>query len=344
MTVRLALRYDMRAPSLGAPAADLYPAAVEQCALADAAGFDTVYLAEHHGAEDGYCPSPMVLAGAILGRTKRMTVHFSALVAVLHDPLRLAEDLAVLDLVSGGRIEMTLGIGYRLHEYEMFGVTKAKRVQILEETIGILEQAWTGEPFEYRGQTVQIRPTPVQKPRPPIYIGGSTEASAIRAARYGDKFMPATPDLYATYAEERQRLGQPVPDPPRPKGPLFLFVTRDPDRSWEIVAPHVMYTTNSNAEWAKERGVGGTPYPPISDVEEMKTNRQFAVVTPDQCVELVAALDPNAEITIHPLMGGLAPELGTGSLELFIAEVLPALEQRGIWLNPWSTGASGGSS
>src|SRR6266508_5913903 len=105
MGIRLALRYDMRAPAIGAPAADLYPAAVEQCALADAAGFDTVYLAEHHGAEDGYCPAPIVLASAIMGRTKRMTVHLSALIAVLHNPLRLAEDLAVLDLISGGRVE-----------------------------------------------------------------------------------------------------------------------------------------------------------------------------------------------------------------------------------------------
>jgi alkanesulfonate monooxygenase SsuD/methylene tetrahydromethanopterin reductase-like flavin-dependent oxidoreductase (luciferase family) len=334
MGMRLALRYDMRAPSIGAPAADLYPAAVEQCAIADAAGFDTVFLAEHHGADDGYCPAPIVLAAAIAGRTKRMTLHFSALIAVLHNPLRLAEDLAVLDLVSGGRVEMTLGIGYRLHEYEMFGVVKSKRVKILESMIGVLEQAWSGEPFEYNGQTVQILPTPVQKPRPPIYIGGSTEASAIRAAKYGDRFMPATADLWATYAEERQRLGKPPLDPPRPKGPLFLFVTHDPDKSWDTVGPHVMYTTNSNAEWAKERGVGATPYPPIRDVAELKANPQFAVVTPSDCVELLSALPDNAEITMHPLMGGLAPEIGTASLELFISDVLPELERRGKWIKP----------
>src|SRR5258705_4464086 len=110
MGIRLALRYDMRAPAIGAPAASLYQAAVDQCAIADAAGFDTVYLAEHHGAEDGYCPAPIVLASAIAGRTKRVTMHFSALIAVLHNPLRLAEDLAVLDNISGGRIELTLGI------------------------------------------------------------------------------------------------------------------------------------------------------------------------------------------------------------------------------------------
>ena len=338
MGMRLALRYDMRAPAFGAPAEELYPAAVEQCAIADAAGFDTVFLAEHHGAEDGYCPSPMVLAAAMLGRTNRMTVHFSALIAVLHDPLRLAEDLATLDLISGGRIEMTLGIGYRLHEYEMFGVQKSKRVPILEETITILERAWSGEPFEYRGMTVQILPTPVQKPRPPIYIGGSTEASAIRAARYGDDFMPATPALYELYAEECRRLGKAVPGGPRAKGPLFLFVTDDPERSWPIVGPHVMYTSNSNAEWAKERGVGATPYPPIEDIAQMKQMSQFAIVTPADCIELLADLGPEAEVTIHPLMGGLAPAVGTASLELFISAVLPELAARGVWDDPAAGG------
>jgi alkanesulfonate monooxygenase SsuD/methylene tetrahydromethanopterin reductase-like flavin-dependent oxidoreductase (luciferase family) len=339
MGIRLALRYDMRAPAFGAPAADIYPAAVEQCAIADAAGFDTVFLAEHHGAEDGYCPSPIVLASAIMGRTRRMTVHFSAIVAVLHNPLRLAEDLAVLDLISGGRVEMTLGIGYRLHEYEMFGVQKSKRVNVLENTIGVLEQAWSGEPFDYQGMTVRILPTPVQKPRPPIYIGGSTEAAAIRAARYGDDFMPATPSLYDIYAEERRRLGRPVTGHPRPKGPLFLFVTRDPERSWEIVAPHVIYTTNSNAEWAKERGIGATPYPPVLDVSELKANPQFAVVTPEDCIELITAIGPESEITLHPLMGGLAPDVGTAGLELFTTEVLPELARRGIWTDPFDSGA-----
>jgi alkanesulfonate monooxygenase SsuD/methylene tetrahydromethanopterin reductase-like flavin-dependent oxidoreductase (luciferase family) len=341
MAIRLALRYDMRAPTIGADAADLYPAAVEQCAIADAAGFDTVYIAEHHGAEDGYCPSPIVLASAIAARTKRMTMHFSALIAVLHNPLRLAEDLATLDLISGGRIEMTLGIGYRNHEYEMFDVTRSRRVKILEETIEVLENAWRGEPFEYHGKTVTIRPTPAQKPRPPIYIGGSAEASALRAARIGDNFMPATPDLYSIYAEECKRLGRPVPSAPRPKGPLFLFVTHDPERSWNIVAPHVLYTTNSNAEWAKERGVGSTPYPPMQDVDELRADRRFAVVTPDECVELITALDPEVELTLHPLMGGLEPAIGTASLELFITAVLPELEARGRWINPFSSrGAS----
>jgi alkanesulfonate monooxygenase SsuD/methylene tetrahydromethanopterin reductase-like flavin-dependent oxidoreductase (luciferase family) len=332
MSIRLAIRFDMRAPDLGAPAAALYPAAVELCAYADSVGFDTVYLAEHHGADDGYCASPLVLAGAIAGRTSRMRLHLSALIAVLHHPLRLAEDLATLDLVSGGRVEMTMGIGYRLHEYEMFGIEKRRRAPLLEDIIEVLTKAWTGEPFDFRGTTVVVRPVPVQVPRPPIYIGGSTEASAMRAARVGDNYLPAMPGLYPTYVAERQRLGLPVPPPPRPKGPLFLHVTDDPERAWHDVAPHVIYTSNSNAEWAKERGVGATPYPPLRGVDDLKASPQFAVVTPQECVELIEGLSADAEVGLQPLMGGLDPDVGSASLELLATRVLPALERSGRWV------------
>jgi len=327
--MRLALRYDMRAPDIGAAPHELYATSIEQCEWADRVGFETVYLAEHHGADDGYCPAPIVQASAIAARTSRITLHFSALIAVLHHPLRLAEDLAILDLVSRGRVVMTLGIGYRPHEYEMFGIAKARRVPILEETIQVLEKAWTGEPFDFRGNTVQVRPTPYQKPRPAIYIGGSSEASARRAARVGDNYLPATPQLFEIFAEERRRLGLGVPPPPPPRGPLFLHVSDDPERDWEIVAPHVLYTTNSNAEWAKERGVGATPYTPARTVDDVKENKSFAVVTPDECVKLAESLGPDAELTFQPLMGGLHPEVGWRSLELFESAVLPQFVERG---------------
>ncbi|MBE7190528.1 LLM class flavin-dependent oxidoreductase, partial [Jatrophihabitans endophyticus] len=281
--MQIALRYDMRAPSFGASTEDLYAASLDMCEWGDKLGFETVYLAEHHGAEDGYCASPMVQAAAIAARTTHMRIHFSALLPVLHNPLRLAEDLATVDIISRGRVDMTLGLGYRLHEYAMFGVQKSKRVPILEETIEILEKAWTGEPFEYRGQTVMIRPTPVQKPRPPLYIGGSTQASAHRAAKYGDNYLPAgQEDLYSIYQADRIAMGLPPNTPPGPKGPLFLFVTEDPEQSWQDVAPHVIYTSNSNAEWAKERGVGSTVYVPATEIADLKASPVFEVVTPDE--------------------------------------------------------------
>lgn len=328
----LTLRYDMRAPQIGAPAPALYRATIDQCEWADRLGFDKVHLAEHHGAEDGYCPSPIVLGSAIAARTEQMRIHLSALVAVLHHPLRLAEDLAVLDIISGGRLGVTLGIGYRASEYAMFGVEQRRRVPILEQAIEVFDKAWTGEPFEFQGQRVMIRPTPVQQPRPPLFIGGSTEASARRAARFGDGYVPAGVDarLFAIYEEECRRLGR-TPGPPNPpRGPMFLHVTEDPERDLPVVAPHFLYTSNANAEWAKERGEGVTPYSARHGIEDLESDPQFAVVTPEGCLELARRMGADSELTFQPLMGGLDPDVAWSSLELFGSKVLPRLVDEGL--------------
>jgi alkanesulfonate monooxygenase SsuD/methylene tetrahydromethanopterin reductase-like flavin-dependent oxidoreductase (luciferase family) len=327
--MRFAMRYDMRAPDFGAAPVELYAASLEQVSWADRVGFDTVYLAEHHGAEDGYCPAPMVQAAAMAAVSSRIRIHLSALLAVLHDPVRLAEDLAVLDLLSAGRIDVTLGLGYRPHEYRMFGVDQRRRVPILEATIRLLQQAWTGEPFEHRGEQVVVRPRPVQQPGPPLYIGGSAEASAYRAARLGDGYLPALDGLWEIYAAECARLGRPAGPRPPSKGPLFLHVTSDPERDWAVVAPHVLYTARSNAEWARERGVGATPYPAATSVEELRAHDRFQVLTPDECVDHFLAAPADTELVLQPLMGGLPPEHGWSSLELFESAVLPRLVAAG---------------
>jgi alkanesulfonate monooxygenase SsuD/methylene tetrahydromethanopterin reductase-like flavin-dependent oxidoreductase (luciferase family) len=327
--MRYALRYDMRAPTLGAPAEELYPTSIDQVAWADELGFATVYLAEHHGADDGYCPAPMVLAAAMMAVTTRIRVHLSALLAVLHDPIRLAEDLAVLDLVSRGRLDITLGLGYRPHEYRMFGVEQRRRVAILEETFRVLELAWSGEPFEHRGEQVVVRPRPHQRPRPPLYIGGSAEASAHRAARIGDGYLPAMPGLWDLYAADCARLGRPVGPVPPARAPLFLHVTNDPDGDWEVVAPHLLYAARATAEWAQERGVGGTPYEGAATIADLKAHPRFEVLTPDACVDYVLDLPLDAEVVFQPLMGGLPVEIGWSSLRLFASDVLPRLVEEG---------------
>jgi alkanesulfonate monooxygenase SsuD/methylene tetrahydromethanopterin reductase-like flavin-dependent oxidoreductase (luciferase family) len=338
--MRFALRYDMRAPAFGAPPEELYPAAVEQVAWGDRVGFATVYLAEHHGADDGYCPAPMIQASAMAAASRRIRLHLSALLAVLHDPIRLAEDLAVLDLISGGRVDITLGLGYRPHEYRMFGIEQQQRVRVLEDTIRMLELAWTGEPFEHRGERVVVRPRPHQRPRPPLYIGGSAEASAYRAARLGDGYLPAMPGLWEIYAAECQRLGRPVGPIPPARATLFLHVARDPEQAWEVVAPHVLYTARVTAEWAQERGTGGTPYQDLTTVEELAAHPRFQVLTPDQCVDYVCGLPDDAEVVLQPLMGGLPIDIGWAGLELFEAEVLPRLTSAGRGPTPAEARAS----
>lgn len=328
--MQLNLRYDMNRPDFGAPHPALYRAAIEQAQWADRLGFTQVFLAEHHGAEGGYCPSSMVLAGAVLGATQRIVAHLSALVVTMHDPLRLAEDLAVLDNIAPGRIWLTAGMGYRPHEFEMFGKDITKRLGIMNEAMAVLAKAWTGEPFEYRDRTVRVTPPPPTPGGPKVYMGGSTDKSAVRAAKAGYQYFPGHPDLFDIYRAEREAAGFPPPEPLLQPAASFLYVSDDPDRDWPIVAPHVAYATSTYAEWAKERGVGDTRYKSAETVEALKAMPNVKVLTPDACFDYLVDLGPDTSVTFHALLGGLDPEVSWRSLRLFESAVLPRLVAAGL--------------
>ena len=323
---RIMLRYDMRAPEFGAPAAALYAAALEQAAFGDAHGFDSVQLSEHHGSDDGYLPAPLVLAAAIAGRSKRIRLEIAALILPLHDPLRVAEDVAVLDLASGGRVDLVIGAGYVPAEFEMFERAIAERPRLVEEGMRALVQAWTGEPFEYRGRTVRVTPRPLQRPRPSLALGGSSPASARRAARLADRFVPALPHLWKIYRAERERLCLPVPPAGR-VGPLFLHVADDPDRAWAQIAKHALHEANAYGRWMAEARTAG-PYQPMPDADALRASGMYRVLTPDACIALAEELGAHGTLLLHPLMGGLPPELGWSSLELFATRVLPRIRAR----------------
>lgn len=328
--MQLNLRYDMNSPAWATPHPAMYRTAIDQAAWADKLGFTQVFLAEHHGAEDGYCPSPMVQSASILGVTEKINVHLSALVVTLHDPLRLAEDLAVLDNISNGRIWLTVGMGYRPHEFAMFGKDATKKLALQTRALEVFKQAWTGEPFEFEGRTVRITPRPVQPGGPKIYMGGSTEKSALRAARGGYQYFPGHPGLFDIYAAERAAQGFPPPETLVRSSASFLYISDDPDRDWLRLAPHIAYATNLYAEWATERGTGDTLYRPADSVDALKAMPNIKVVTPDQCFDWLKTQPANTGINFHALLGGLDPELSWASLRLFENAVLPRLIDAGM--------------
>lgn len=333
--MKIGLRYDMRAPDLGpgSPSASaLYATALEQCRWADELPSCTVYLAEHHGADDGFCPAPVTLAAAIAGSTAGLAVHLSALCITMHQPLRLAEDLAVLDLVAGpGRILVTAGMGYRPHEFEMFGVDYPDRMRVFERNLDALRRAWTGEEFEFEGTTVRVTPKPATPGGPTLYVGGNAKPSARRAARLGLGYRPVSEELYEYFEEECERQGRPTPEPYPDHGPAFLFVTDDPERSLRQLAPHLMYASNRYARWAAERGADTSNgyWREMDDIESLLADPAMWVLTPEEAVARCRALPPDYELRMHPLLGGLPPELSWQSLELFADEVLPAVADTG---------------
>ncbi len=236
------VRFDMRTPGLDpAQARGQYAAALEMATWADEKGFDMLVLSEHHGSDDSYLPSPLVMAGAVAGATRRIPINIAALLVPLHDPIRLAEDIAVVDLLSGGRISIVAGLGYRPVEYAMFDREWKRRGKRMDECLEVMIKAWTGKPFEYEGETVQITPLPVQQPHPMVMIGGSGEPAAKRAARFGlGLFLPlADEHLAEVYQQECERLGkQPgLVLAPSEQQPGTLFVAEDPDQAWHELGP-----------------------------------------------------------------------------------------------------------
>ena len=177
------IRFDLRVPAFAKTThAEQYAACLDMCRWADDLGLDICVLSEHHGVDDGFMSAPVTLAAAIAGATKKIRINIAAILVPLHDPVRLAEQLAVVDLVSDGRLSLVAGLGYRQEEFDMADVDIKRRGKLLDEYMQVMRQAWSGEPFEWRGRTIRVTPRP-QNP-PMILMGGSTEKAARRAARF----------------------------------------------------------------------------------------------------------------------------------------------------------------
>jgi alkanesulfonate monooxygenase SsuD/methylene tetrahydromethanopterin reductase-like flavin-dependent oxidoreductase (luciferase family) len=316
------LAYDMRAPDFGAKPIDLYAAALDQCAWADKLGCEQISFLEHHASNDGYLPSPIVMAAAVAARTERVLLRVGVMLLPLYDPIRAAEDLAVLDIISKGRLRIIVGAGYREEEYSQFGLSMRNRPSLMERGIDVLKKAWTGEPFEFEGRTVRILPRPVQQPRPAISLGGSSKAAAERAARIADGFDPVSTELHDHYRKTLAELGKPVPPPMLRRVTYpFLYITHNPDAAWEKIVPHALHETNDYGRWLRGSEYGS--FKEISDPDELRKNEQYRVVTPAQCIEIA---EREGTLSFKPLMGGLDPAFAWESLHLFEKEVLPALQ------------------
>src|ERR1700740_2002449 len=146
---RTVLSFDMRAPAFGAPAAELYDAALDMCAFGDEVGIDGVIFPEHHASKDGYNPAPALMAAAAAARTKRMEMILGAIVLPLHDPVEVAETIAVTDIISGGRLTTTLAAGYVAAEFKLFGKSLGDRARLMDEGLAVVTRALAGERFAW---------------------------------------------------------------------------------------------------------------------------------------------------------------------------------------------------
>ena len=324
----LGLRFDLRVPDFASTThAHQYRACLEMCEWADRLGLDSVVLQEHHGLADGYLPAPLTLAGVVLGRTPRIPVNISAVVAPLHDPVRLAEQLAVLDLAAPGRIGLILVIGYRAAEFDMAGVPMQGRGALLEECVEVLRNAWSGTSFEWRGRDILVTPAPATPGGPMLLVGGGSDAAARRAARLRCGFFPTRGDaaLAVSYEDEAAKVGFTEGFCGHPTGPGFVMVSEDPDRTWAQIGPHALFDTQTYESWQDPPQQFMSVAYGAQTWEDVRASGVYRVFTPDECVALATEQGDFGALLLHPLMGGIAPDVAWESLELFEHQVLPRL-------------------
>lgn len=311
------LRFDMRAPDWAAPAADLYTAAVDMCAWAETRGAIVAVLSEHHGADDGHLPTPLILASAIAAKTNQLAIMLAAVPIPLWDPVRLAEEICVLDLISKGRVSYVFGIGHRVEEYDHFGVDMATRGRVADEMLDLLGRLVRGEPVEYQGRRIRVTPPCGSAAGPLVMIAGGSKAAARRAARHGLGFISQTdsPDLREFYESQCRNAGhQPgIVQFPVPGTPTAAFVADDVDEAWEVVGPHLVHDAVTAASYRPHDDSVGS----ITRADNVTALREaggpYRIFTPEEAVDYIRSGRP---LPLHPLCGGIAPDVAWRYLEI----------------------------
>ncbi len=325
--VKITLSFDMRAPDWGPPRQELYAAAIKMAAFADAIGVDRIGLMEHHGSDDGYLPQPFTLAAAMAAVTTNLRFMLGAVILPLHDPVLIAEQIAMVDLISNGRLNVILGAGYVPFEFAMFRKSLSDRGKLMDLGIETILRALNGEKFESDGRPVYVRPLPVQKPEHIVMVGGGVPASARRAARFGVGFGPMKGELVDIYLAECAKLGREPGLYNRPKAgmPLAIHLCEDPEAGWQVIERHAVHVITEYAKWAEAEGAASnSPFKGLTDPAALRHAGLFACWTPDQLVEQAAKMEDKTSLGLQPLLGGLSPEEGWKSLRL-LEQVMPRL-------------------
>jgi alkanesulfonate monooxygenase SsuD/methylene tetrahydromethanopterin reductase-like flavin-dependent oxidoreductase (luciferase family) len=250
-----------------------------------------------------------------------------------HNPIRLAEDIATVDVISGGRFELGVGIGFKREEFQGFGVSSKERGARTDQSLEIIRRALAGETVTFKSeffdfQDVKVTPEPIQKPHPPIWLGGFTPAALRRAVRFGDGFtVPgANRDVYDRYVAELEKANRPTDNLRFASGFWFLIVSDDPERTFAEAADHVIYQVNNYSVWLQAGGLQPLA-PHLSDQEALKQSGLLQVVDPDTAIGMIRNLADTVPITHFyswTLPPGLPPRWAGTHLELFASKVIPA--------------------
>lgn len=320
----IVLRFDMRSgPQCPDSPADRYRAALDMACWADRNAVDVIGLSEHHDTTDGFLSAPLQMAGMMAAVTERVRISVSALLVPLHDPLRLAEDIALLDLVSGGRFSATCGLGYRESEYRCFGVSWEQRGHVFDEKLDLLLRALKGLEVKQHGQSTRLNPAPISPIYSLLMVGGNSKAAARRAARFRLYFCPAIDDaeLEEAYLAACQAEGFKHGFTISPRAPATTFISDNPAACWDDIGSHLIYDATAYGAWRHpNRRAYAESF--ATTVEELKSEGKYRILTPAQALQVI---EQTGSLHLAPLAGGVPIESGWHTLRLFEEQVQPYL-------------------
>ncbi len=331
--IRFGLWYDFRnPPAWKRPYDQLYNEIIDQIVWGEENGFDDIWLSEHHFIEDGYSPSLLPIAAAIASRTKKIHIGTSVVLLPFHNPVRMAEDAATVDVISGGRFELGVGVGYKVEEFESFAISSKERGARTNEGLEIIRRLWEGETLTFEGKyytvtKAKLTPEPIQQPRPPIWVGGFTPPALRRAAKYGDGYIGVGPlkEAYERYVTALEKVGKSTTDIRLAGGYFWLIPSEDPDKTWNEAAEHVRYQVNAYAEWSEKAGM--PLFPKVPDTDALRESGLFQVVDVDTCIQMIRDYALETPLTHYyswTLPPGLPASWIQPHLELFTGKVIPA--------------------
>jgi alkanesulfonate monooxygenase SsuD/methylene tetrahydromethanopterin reductase-like flavin-dependent oxidoreductase (luciferase family) len=309
------LRFNFASPQ-GDPRTqgELIRAALELAQWGESRGVLTVSVDEHHATGHGWSCNPILAAGMFLARTSTLIASVDCALGPLWNPVRLAEDIALVDNMSRGRLHTTVGLGYRTVEYDTLGVDFSQRGQLMDSVVERMLAVWSDTGSHTR-------------PHPPLYIGGGARVTARRAARFRLPLSLADhlPDVAAYYRELSAEAGMaPLVIMPGPINRGMIYLHDDPDRAWAELGSHILWEAVTYGGWSKDQR-SLMHLPGVQTIDEVRASGRYRFLTPDQLIAEVRDAADYGPLVLHPLVGGMPVEEAWKSVQLLVEKVLPAL-------------------
>lgn len=323
------LRFNFASPQ-GHPdiQGELLNAGIELAQWADTRGVAAVSIDEHHVTGHGWSCNPIMIAGMFLARTSRIIASVDCVLGPLWNPLRLAEDIAVVDAMSGGRLHTTIGLGYRVVEYDSLGVDFARRGELMDDLLDTMLNAWAGRSTLAGDPDARIGSGTRTKPHPPIYVGGGVRATARRAVRFK---LPLSlpdhrPEIAQYYTELCEEAGiTPVMLMPPAVNRGMIFLHEDPDKAWAELGSHILWEAVTYGQWAEGHRRSSMHLPGVQTLDQVKQSGRYRFLTPEQLISEVRESSDYGPIVMHPLVGGMPVDEAWKSVGLLVDTVLPAV-------------------